>query len=281
MKVQLESLSQEEPQSFSMLFNPRLSDLFFWHFHPEYELVYIEAEQGTRHVGSHISTYHQSDLVLIGSSIPHLNFDYGLQTDYRKVVLHLKPDFVSEALSNAPELASIQALFTRSQMGIAFNGKIKKRIGDLLFALEGRTSFNRYLKVLDLLKELSDCKDYDLLHTDAVQTHYGAKEQERMQRIYSFVDQNYHRKITLEEMALHCHLTKEAFCRYFKKRTTYTFTAFLNRYRITHAKRELLAGRSCSEASFLVGFENVSYFNRIFKKITQETPTSFLARVGQ
>lgn len=279
MKVQLESLSQEEPHSFSMLFNPRLSDLFFWHFHPEYELVYIEAAQGTRHVGSHISTYYNSDLVLIGSSIPHLNFDYGLQTDYRKAVLHIKPSFVSEALLSAPELASIQTLFLRSQQGIAFDGDIKKRIGELLFALEGVPSFDRYLRVLDLLKQLSDSQDYKLLHTAAVETHYGAKEQERMQRIYSFVDQNYHRKITLAEMALHCHMTKEAFCRYFKKRTTYTFTAFLNRYRLTHAKRELLAGRSCSEASFLAGFENVSYFNRIFKKITQETPTSFLARV--
>ena len=75
MKIQLEAISSKD-SSFSLMFNPRLSDLFYWHFHPEYELVYIEASEGTRHIGDHISTYEKSDLTLICSNIPHLNFDY-------------------------------------------------------------------------------------------------------------------------------------------------------------------------------------------------------------
>ena len=74
------------------------------------------------------------------------------------------------------------------------------------------------------------------------------------------------------------YLTKQSFCRYFKKHTTYTFTEFLNRYRITHAKRELLSGRSSSETCFLSGFDSLSYFNRIFKKVTGETPSGFAKR---
>ena len=93
MKIQLETITSQD-KSFSMMFNPRLSDLFYWHFHPEYELVYIEAASGTRHIGEHISTYEKNDLVLIGSNIPHLNFDYGIKTTYRKVVVHLKKDFI-------------------------------------------------------------------------------------------------------------------------------------------------------------------------------------------
>lgn len=278
MKVHLETLSQNPPQSFSMMFDPRLSDLFFWHFHPEYELVYIEASQGTRHVGNHISTYHQSDLVLIGSNIPHLNFDYGLQTDYRKVVLHLKPSFVTDSLANVPELAGIELLFQRAKQGIAFKGALKSIIGTRLFAMKTQTPFDRYLQVLSVLEELAQASEYELLHSEPVESRYGAKEQKRLQRIYAFVDQNYTRKIPLEEVAAHCFLTKEAFCRYFKKHTTYTFTEFLNRYRITHAKRELLAGRSSSEACFLSGFESLSYFNRIFKKVTRETPSGFAKR---
>lgn len=278
MKVQLETLSQNPPQSFSMLFDPRLSDLFFWHFHPEYELVYIEAPQGTRHVGSHISTYYKSDLVLIGSNIPHLNFDYGLQTDYRKVVLHLKPSFVTDSLSNVPELARIQSLFQRAQQGIAFKGALKASIGARLFAIKSQAPFERYLQVLSVLEELAQATTYELLHPEPVESRYGAKEQERLQRIYAFVDQNYTRKIPLEEVAAHSYLTKEAFCRYFKKHTTYTFTEFLNRYRITHAKRELLSGRSSSETCFLSGFDSLSYFNRIFKKVTGETPSGFAKR---
>ena len=280
MKVQLESLKQDTPQSFSLMFNPRLSDLFFWHFHPEYELVYIEASQGTRHVGRHISSYRQSDLVLIGSNIPHLNFDFGLQTTYRKVVLHLKPSFVTNSLAQTPELSSIQNLLQRAQHGIAFTGDVKDRIGAQLFALEPLPAFQRYLQVLRLLEALTQADTFELLHSKPVESHFGHKEQERLQRIYAFVDQNYHRKVTLDEVAAYSYLTKEAFCRYFKKRTTYTFTDFLNRYRVTHAKRELLAGRSSSEACFLSGFESLSYFNRVFKKITGRTPTAFRKSVA-
>ena len=78
MKIQLEQINPDAKSSFRLLHNPRLNDLFYWHFHPEYELVYIEGANGTRHVGDHISLYEYSDLVLIGSNIPHLNFDYGM-----------------------------------------------------------------------------------------------------------------------------------------------------------------------------------------------------------
>lgn len=281
MRVQLETVSQKDGQSLSMLFNPQLSDLFFWHFHPEFELVYIEAEKGTRHVGSHYATYHHNDLVLIGANIPHLNFDYGVKTEYRKVVVHLPPDFVVHHLSNVPELMRVRALFDHAAKGVAFQGEIKKRIGDQLFALENATPFFRYIKVLELLEELANSQSFELLHSQAVLNPYRAKEQQRMQKIYAFVDHHYHRKITLDEMAAHCFLTKEAFCRYFKKRTTYTFTEFLNRYRITHAKRDLLAGKSISDVCYCNGFESVSYFNRIFKKVTGETPSGFKQRVDQ
>ena len=91
MRIQLETITNQH-RSFSMMLNPRLSDLFYWHFHPEYELVYIKGATGTRHIGDHISTYDGNDLVLIGSNIPHLNFDYGVKTDYQKVVVHLKKE---------------------------------------------------------------------------------------------------------------------------------------------------------------------------------------------
>jgi len=84
MKIKLETFNSDSKSPFRLLHNPRLNNLFYWHFHPEYELVYIEGASAARHVGDHISTYQDSDLVFIGSNIPHLNFDYGVQTDYYK-----------------------------------------------------------------------------------------------------------------------------------------------------------------------------------------------------
>ena len=107
MRTQLETIRPDTNSSFRLLHNPRLNDLFYWHFHPEYELVYIDGANGTRHVGEHTSRYQESDLVLIGSNIPHLNFDYGIQTDYEKVVLQIRPAFKQKVFSEVPELSSI------------------------------------------------------------------------------------------------------------------------------------------------------------------------------
>ena len=120
MKIQLETISPDANSSFRLLHNPRLSDLFYWHFHPEYELVYIEGADGTRHVGRHTKRYQGSDLVLIGSNIPHLNFDYGVKTDYEKVVLHIHPSFMNKVFQEIRELSAIYRLFEMSQYGIAF-----------------------------------------------------------------------------------------------------------------------------------------------------------------
>ena len=92
------------------------------------------------------------------------------------------------------------------------------------------------------------------------------------------MDKNYKQKIELNEIAALSNMTKEAFCRYFKKATNYTFVQFLNRYRISHAKRFLMSGKSVTEACYSCGFESLSYFNRIFKKITDENPSTFRKR---
>ena len=104
MKIQLENVVLDANSSFKLIQNPKLNDLFYWHFHPEFELVYIENADGTRHVGEHISQFEGSDLVLIGSNIPHLNFDYGVKTDCEKVVLQIHPDFKKQTFAQLPEL---------------------------------------------------------------------------------------------------------------------------------------------------------------------------------
>ncbi|MFK7933287.1 MAG: AraC family transcriptional regulator [Saprospiraceae bacterium] len=278
MKVQLETITSQVNRSFSMMFNPRLSDLFFWHFHPEYELVYIEAAKGTRHVGEHISTYEGSDLVLIGSDIPHLNFDYGVQTDYQKVVIHLKKEFVEQHFRQAPELTAIKMLFEKSKRGVAFSGETTAMIGEKLFGLEHLQPFEQYLQLIEILQLIAEIKSVELLHEKPYLNQFSSKEQERLRLIHAFIDNNYHRKIELTELADLCFMTKEAFCRYFKKMTHYTFIDFLNRYRISHSKRYLMAGERVSDACYQSGFQSLSYFNRIFKKITNENPSKFRAR---
>lgn len=279
MKIQLESISPASNSPFRLLHNPRLNDLFYWHFHPEYEIVYISGANGTRHVGDHISSYEGSDLVFIGSNIPHLNFDHGVKTDYKKDVLHIKPSFRDETIKGIPELASIEKLFEHSAFGLAFYGKTKKEVGQQLQALHKLPSFDLFMTTLQILKTLAESTEFNRLHEQPFINRYRKREQNRLRGIYAYVDEHYQQKIQLEEIASLCNLGKEAFCRYFKRATGTTFVNFLNQYRISQAKRLLMMGKNVSEACYECGFESLSYFNRTFKKITQENPSDFRKKI--
>lgn len=278
MKIQLESIAPDSKSPFRLLHDPKLNHLFYWHFHPEYELVYIEGATATRHVGDHISQYRESDLVLIGSNIPHLNFDYGVNTSYRKEVLHIKPFFKEQFVSQFPELRSLERLLELSKYGLAFNGGTKNEIGGLLKELHLLDPFEFFMQCLAILKKLALSKDFELLHSKPFVNRYRKKEQDRIRKIYALVDERYQAKITVEEVASLCNMTKPAFCRYFKIATGNTFISFLNQYRISQAKRLLLLGKNISETCYECGFESLSYFNRTFKTITTENPSSFKKR---
>ena len=278
MKTELEHINPEQGSSLSLMINPDLSDFFFWHFHPEFELVFIEGADGNRHVGSHNSRFKGSDLVLIGSYIPHLNFDYGIKTTYEKIVVHMPPDFLKTDFATTPELASIHQLMEDSKKGVAFGNDTKSQIGVRLKNLDGLNSFEQFLEMIGILNVLAHARDKELLHTTPVKNQFNTKDTDRLDRIHDFIDEHYQRRIDIQEVADLSHLSKPAFCRYFKKMTRLTFTQFVNHYRIDKAKKLLLSGKNVTETCFASGFESLSYFNRTFKKITGTNPISFRSR---
>lgn len=276
MNIQLEAIKPDANSSFHIMVNPRLNDMFFWHFHPELELTYIEGADGNRYVGSHVSKYEGSDLVFIGSNIPHLNFDYGVkETNYEKMVLHIRPDFLNEAFANTPELAVIHDFFEKAAYGIAIVGETKAIVGAMLKKLPSLPPFEQFLEILRLFQILANSSETVLLHDTPVKNQHNKKGQERLKSLYVFIDENYQRKIEIAEVAALCLMSKEAFCRYFKHKTRLTFTDFLNQYRINKAKQLLLLDKNVSEACYGCGFESLSYFNRTFNKITNMNPMAF------
>ena len=278
MKTELEHINPEEGSSISLMVNPDLSDFFFWHFHPEFELVFIEGADGNRHVGNHFSRFKGSDLVLIGSYIPHLNFDYGIRTPYEKVVVHIQPEFLKRDFETTPELVAIHDLMTLSKQGIAFGIETQKQIGERLKNLAMLNKFEQFLELLDILNFLSRADDKVLLHSEPLKNQFNTRDKDRLDKIYAFIDEHYQRRIDIQEVADLSHLSKPAFCRYFKKITKLTFTQFVNHYRIDKSKKLLLSGKNVTETCFSSGFESLSYFNRTFKKITGTNPISFRSR---
>jgi AraC-like DNA-binding protein len=275
MKVKLEAIQSDENSSFKILLTPNLNDLFYWHFHPEYEIVYVETTSGMRHIGDHISKYEGSDLALIGPNIPHLNFDFGVKTIVETVVVQMKEHFLGVPFFSLPEITSINDLFERAKTGLAFYGETKRLAGEKLKLLTTLSNFEQLITLLQVFQLLAESKETIELKTRPIAHVSILKQQQRLHKIYHFIETHYHHAINVNEVAELSHLTTAAFCRYFKKSTHLTFTDFLNQYRINQAKKLLLQKKSVSEACYESGFENLSHFNKTFKKITGENPTAF------
>lgn len=273
-EIQLEKVEFEPGKSFK-LFSPRLRNTFLWHYHPEIELVYVEADAGIRHVGSHISGYTQSDLVFIGSNIPHLNFDYRLRSDYHQVVIQLREDFLGSAISLAPEFSTIQQLFKKASSGVAFGANTKALVVDRLKQLHQFSSFQQLMELMSIFQTLANAKDFELLNDDDMSIQFFLKDKIRMGAVYEYIDANYNRKPDVNVVAEKVHLTTPAFCRYFKRQTNMTFTDFVNQYRIDMAKNHLMQDRNITETCYAVGFESLSYFNKLFNKIVGQNPSDF------
>jgi AraC-like DNA-binding protein len=279
MKLNLEQIHPDNDSSFRFLLTPKLNEVFYWHFHPEIELVYVEADKGIRHIGDHISTYEGCDLALIGSYIPHLNFDYGVKATVETVVIQFPETYFEAGLVRIPELQKVVDLMERAKTGIAFTGETKRIAGVRLKKLQYMDRFHQFMELMSIFQFLAVTEEFEDLEVRPISSQTILKQQERMHRIHQFVEMNFQKPIDTQQIADEVNLTLPAFCRYFKKATKLTYTDFVNQYRVQYAKKLLIQDKNVTETCFECGFESLSYFNRIFKKFAGVSPSAF--RKGQ
>lgn len=274
MKIQREEVLIIADQSFR-LFTPSLRHNFYWHYHPEFELVYVEATAGIRHVGQHVSSYLQSDLVLIGANIPHLNFDYGLKTDYKQIVVQLKVDFLGTAFDHSPEFAGISKLFSKAYLGLSFTGQTKIMVVEKLRLMQSMDYFDQFITLLQILQLLACSEEVVILNEMDTSVKIFMNDKIRMSNVYEYIHENFDQNPDVNVVAAQVHLSTAAFCRYFKRQTKMTFTEFVNQYRINQAKTLLLQDRTIAETGYAVGFDSISHFTRLFKRSTGQNPSAF------
>jgi AraC-like DNA-binding protein len=216
-----------------------------------------------------------SALVLIGANIPHLNFDYGIQTEYRQIVVQLQENFLSDAVNLTPEFKAIRRLFDRAYLGLSFGGRTKQAVAEKLKHMRELGPFERLLCLLEIFQCLAVSKEGVELNEQDTSVKLFLNDKIRMGSVYKYIHANYNETPDVNTVAASVHLSTAAFCRYFKKQTKMTFTDFVNQYRIAQAKTLLLQGISVSEVCYEVGFDSLSYFSRLFKRDTGENPSEF------
>jgi len=277
MKVDFEVVHPDEGSSFRLLHTKTRAEDHAWeyHYHPEYEIVCVLNGNGTRHVGNHFSSYDNGDLVFIGPNLPHAGFGLNSQGFHEEIVIQVREEVIKPLIAEKPEMQAIQDMLDKAAHGIHFIDAAKERVSKRLTRLLKLSSFERFVELIAILQEMATSTEYELLNPTTDISLQIQKNNSRLQHIFTYVEEHYNEEIDIKKVAALANLSVPAFCNYFKKIMRSTFTDFINQYRIQKACGLLHQEKTIAEICFDCGFNNVAYFNKVFKNITQKTPTEY------
>lgn len=281
MKVEYEKISPDTGSSFRLIHWKSENDRYFWHYHPEYEIVFVRKGSGKLHIGEHLKNYEEGELVFIGPDLPHTGFGYGVIGEHEEIVVQLRKDFLGEEFMQKPELQHIRELFERAKQGLSFQGKARKIVATKLQKMLTLSHFERLMELLNIFHTLATTTEFSVLNTADKRFDFNHKDEDRINRVYEYVEQNYQKSIDIQAVADLANLTVPSFCRYFKKITHITYTDFVNEYRINQACRLLFENKPIADICFEVGFNNISHFNKTFKQLKGVSPREYKANLNQ
>lgn len=250
-----------------------------WHAHPEYELVYVRNGAGVAQVEHACVPYRDGLLLLLGPHVPHADFGNGDLADHLEVVVQLPRRFVEEQLATFPEFGAVGRLLRGVGSGLGFGARTRRRLDARFAALPDLDPAARLLEALAILGALAAAPASELrpLSPEGVpRDPLRPGDAQRLATVYALVRARYRTPLSTADAAAAVGLSTNAFCRFFRQRTGGPFLAYLNAYRVEHAKRLLSAGEPrIGTVLGACGFRDAAYFSRVFRRTVGVSPTEY------
>jgi YesN/AraC family two-component response regulator len=282
MKLHFIDRSNLDVNSFTIKHNVYPNFLKIWHYHPELELVLILKSTGTRFIGDSIEKFKEGEVVLIGENLPHMwlnekkYFEENSNLVSEAFAFHFKKDFLGNSLLEAPEFKDIKILLENSKFGLKFR-KINSDVKIKMQNLSTLDGFDRLIEFLKILMDLAQHKDIKFLSSTGFINTFKKTGNENLDKTYAFIFKNFTNQITLDDVASIANMNPSSFSRFFKRVNRKSFNEYLNEIRIGYACKLLTEHRyNITTICYESGFNNISNFNRQFKKITGKSPSKFL-----
>lgn len=255
------------------------------HYHPELQLKFVIEGTGDLFVGNTFTHFEPGNLFLIGSNQSHVfKSDPVYFEEESKLISHsISVFFQEESLGNGfftiEEMSDIQNLIERSGRGIQFSSAIVKNVEDRIKGLVDISGFDQFLEILSILNELATTDDYNYLATVNRPEPLSDNENHKVNEVINYIFTNFKKNIKLEDAANIANYSQAAFCHFFKQHTRKTFIQFLIEVRVSKACKMLQKDQlNVSQICYECGFNNVSNFNRQFKKVTGLSPTAYVKK---
>jgi AraC-like DNA-binding protein len=249
------------------------------HRHDEFELNFIENCKGARRiVGDSIEELGNYDLALIGGGLEHVWEQANWAgSRAREITIQFAPGLLSDSLLEKSQMKSLSDMLDRCKSGVAFEmPSIMNVYHQIVSLTQIQSGFYRMLKLLEILYELSLDTHCHSLASSSFANVEVTSDSRRVTKVEDYINKNYNKDIRLQTLSDLICMTPTAFSRFFKLRTGRTVSDYIIDMRLGHASRLLVdSTMSIVEVCYECGFNNVSNFNRIFKRKKGCSPKVF------
>lgn len=266
---------------FILLNNREAKFDYAMHFHSDYELNLVCHTSGRRMVGDSMETFTENDLIMIGSNLPHV-WKAPTSKETHVITIQFHDKIFNSFLMGKRLFSPIRDMLARSQRGLDFSDETKSRVKNKILALSQSAGFNTVLDFFSILYELATSQGQRTLASSTYDISSVIKESKsrRIAKVCSYIEEHYEQEIKLSNLAEIIGMSESAFSHFFKKRTNRNFISYLNDVRIGHATRMLFeTTNSIAEIAYLCGFNNISNFNRLFKRSKGQNPSEYRASI--
>ena len=250
------------------------------HNHEVFELNFVEHASGVRRiVGDSNEVIGDYDLVLITS--PDLEHVWEQNTcdsdDIREITVQFYLDMSDDGFLSRNPFYSLRKMLKEARKGLAFPMSAIMRVYQQLDTLSSvKDGFYAVMQFMTILYELSRCTGARTLATSSFAKVEVESDSRRVLKVKNYIAKNYMDEIRLNTLADIAGMSPSAFSRFFKLHTGRNLSEYIIEMRLGYASRMLVdTAKSIAEISFQSGFNNLSNFNRIFKKKKGCSPSEF------
>jgi AraC-like DNA-binding protein len=282
MKELLEQIKLNPEESFFIgIFQDHI-DQPAWHYHQEFELSFITEGSGSRIVGDSVEEFHPGDLIFIGPRIPHVWFP-GMASQHQRsgrtlesVYLLFNNDILPEELISLPELRNVKRAISLSERGIRITGDTLNQVSRIMLQLPYLNPLKRLMYFFEIMDIIGAGESFSYLASASYIRSKFETNNNRIKTIHEFLMKNYREEVNLEKIAGIVHMAPASVCRFFKASTGQTLFEYLNKIKIDYACQLLLnTDQNVVDISYDCGFNNLSHFNKQFRRFLDKTPSQF------
>lgn len=239
------------------------------HFHEYYEIYFLDSGRRNHVTNNQILEMQSGDCIIF----PPLNMhhSYG-ETDvpFSRVCIYFRPDMIlsSEVLEKIPENPVV---FRPDEKSLR---NFRRKVYEMLTEGGNRGPF-RETELQALLNQI-------LVAILRMQKAASGANGTRMARILNYISGHYAQDLSLSDMADIFGISEYYFCREFRKYTNRSFIEYLQITRVMNAKRLFMeTDMNVTQVAMQTGFSNLTHFNRVFRSISGETPSSYRRKCRQ